>query len=244
MPLKVVRAVRGVLSQLTRTRYRAELKAALASNNSYQRSECLAAIDFDSVELTPDTGKLLAFQLAQTIALIDGRELYTKGELKTLFPDCAPLIDRAAGGAPGQLNLLRDELLRRLKGVYVRQKGDLNLFMYGNALAIDDWNQFARQSRGMIIDVKRERCVAFPMDKFFRFGEGPELGRDALPAETEVVEKADGSMVSLVWHDGQIAFSCKGNFDTEQSRRGNRAAFAGRATAARPLSSCLRGDLS
>lgn len=221
MPLKVVRAVRGVLSQLTRTRYRAELKAALASNNSYQRSECLAAIDFDSVELTPDTGKLLAFQLAQTIALIDGRELYTKGELKTLFPDCAPLIDRAAGGAPGQLNLLRDELLRRLKGVYVRQKGDLNLFMYGNALAIDDWNQFARQSRGMIIDVKRERCVAFPMDKFFRFGEGPELGRDALPAETEVevVEKADGSMVSLVWHDGQIAFSCKGNFDTEQSRR-------------------------
>jgi hypothetical protein len=81
VPLKVVRAVRSVLSQLTRTHYREQLKAALASNNSYQRTECLAAIDFDSVELTPDTGKLLAFQLAQTIALIDGRELYTKGEL-------------------------------------------------------------------------------------------------------------------------------------------------------------------
>ena len=37
--------------------------------------------------------------------------------------------------------------------MYVRQKGDLNLLMYANAVAIDDWNQYARQCRGTVIDM-------------------------------------------------------------------------------------------
>jgi hypothetical protein len=220
VPLKVVRTIRVALSHLSRSSHRNDVKAALSSNNTFQRIECLANIDFTALELSADSKKTLAFQMAQTVALINGEELYTKAAVKEAFPQCADLIDRA-GGSSQHLNSLRNELVEQLRGVYVRQKGDLNLFMYGNALAIDDWNQFARQSRGMIVDVKRERCVSFPMDKFFRFGEGPELGREAISLDTpvEVVEKSDGSMVSLIWHDRKIGFSCKGNFDTVQSNR-------------------------
>jgi hypothetical protein len=219
-PLKVVRAVRLVLSHLTRTAHREPVKAALRSLNLERRLEALARIDFAALDLPPDAAKAVAFQLGQTNALIDGVELYTKGGVRDRYPRLAPLIDRRPGSlAP--LNDARDELLAKVRGVYVRQKGELNLLMYGNALAIDDWNLYARQCRGVVIDMARERCVQFPLDKFFRFGEGPELTREALPPDlpVEVVEKVDGSMVSLVEHGGARQFCCKGNFDTPQTER-------------------------
>lgn len=220
VPLKMVRATRMMLAALTRTAHRTEVKDALASNNVARRIETLAKIDFRKVELTPDAVKSIAFQLGQTNALIENVELYTKTEIADYCEELQPLLSRQS--APLDiLNVQRDVLLHKLSGVYVRQKGDLNLLMYGNALAIDDWNQYARQCRGMVIDVVRERCVFFPMDKFFRFGEGPELSRNdvSLSNPVEIVEKADGSMVSLVDFNGHLEFVCKGNFDTEQSRR-------------------------
>jgi hypothetical protein len=220
VPLKVVRATRVVLSQLTRTDHRAEVKEALHSMNLARRYEALSHIDFSKLDLSPDALKTIAFQLAQTNALIDGHELYTKGAVQEYAPAVADLIARRAGSL-NALNTLRDELLERVDGVYIRQQGTLNLFMYGNALAIDKWNAFARQSRGVVIDIARERCESFPMEKFFRFGEGPEITREKLSLSTtvEVVEKVDGSMVSLIDHDGKRQFCCKGNFDTPQSDR-------------------------
>lgn len=220
VPLKVLRCSRMILSFVTHTEHRVAAKDALKSNNLAKRHEVLAGIDFTQLELTTDRLKSIAFQLAQTNALIDGIELYSKAELQAHAPTLAPFIARRPGTL-GALNDARDEFLAKLAGVYVRQKGNLNLLMYGNALAITTWNQYARQCRGMILDVARERCIHFPMDKFFRFGEGPEVSRDELAPHTavEIVEKVDGSMVSLVDHDGAIAFSCKGNFDTEQSQR-------------------------
>jgi hypothetical protein len=222
VPLKLVRAVRIILSLLTRTSLRSQVKASLQSNSVAERHALLATIDFSRHDLPAEALKAAAYQLAQTIALIDGHEYYTKSELIENCPDLADLIGRRSTSASTTvLNQYRDALLHRINGVYVRQQGDLNLFMYGNALAIDSWNQFARQSRGMIIDVARERCVSFPMDKFFRFGEGPELDRDAMDPElpVEVVEKVDGSMVSLLHHEGRFRFACKGNFTTQQSIR-------------------------
>jgi hypothetical protein len=220
VPLKVVRATRIVLSLLSRTAYRDEIKKALKEENLDRRLQVLRKIDFSNVELDVDSAKSIAFQLSQAIALIGGSEFYVKAELQAAFPVIADLIGRRSG-SPAALNDLRDAYLEKLAGVYVRQKGSLNLLMYGNALAIKEWNQYARQCRGMVIDIARERCVFFPMDKFFRFGEGPELTREqlALDAAVEVVEKVDGSMVSLVAHEGERFFCCKGNFDTEQSER-------------------------
>ncbi|MEY4702018.1 MAG: virus, partial [Pseudomonadota bacterium] len=189
------------------------------------RNEVLRSIDFTRLDLSPDSAKSIAFQLGQTIALIEGVELYSKREIQERFSGLADLIGRVPGSQKA-LNDYRDELLEKIAGVYTRQKGNLNLLMYGNALAIKDWNQFARQCRGMIIDVAKERCVCFPMDKFFRFGEGPEVTREQVSLSTgvEVVEKVDGSMVSMYVHDGKISFSCKGNFDTDQSRRASEIA--------------------
>jgi hypothetical protein len=225
VPLKVVRATRVVLSLLTRSAYREEVKSALRSENLEQRHQVLGKIDFTRLELDADSAKSISFQLSQAIALIDGTELYTKAELQAAFPAVADMIARRPVSLV-PLNVLRDAYLEKLAGVYVRQKGSLNLLMYGNALAIKEWNQYARQSRGMVLDVARERCVFFPMDKFFRFGEGPEITRQQLAedAAVEVVEKVDGSMVSLVTHEGERFFSCKGNFDTEQSARAGRIA--------------------
>ena len=211
VPLKVVRATRMILSLLTRTQYRQAIKTALSSFNQYERQQVLASIDFRTLELPSDSWKSIAFQLAQTICLIESDEFYTKSDLQQGLPDLADWIARRPGSLAA-INDARDRLLQQVDGVYVRQKGDLNLFMYGNALAIDDWNQFARQCRGMIIDMRRERCVHFPMDKFFRFGEGPELDRQHFSDNltTEIVEKLDGSMVSLFEHQGRLEFSCKG----------------------------------
>lgn len=220
VPLKVCRSTRIILSHLSRSEYRDEIKQALRSNNLESRHAVLATIDFTRLELSADVAKSIAFQLAQASALIDGIQLYSKMEIQGHFPHLADLISRS-GTSLGALNEQRDAYLEKLAGVYVRQKGSLNLLMYGNALAIKEWNQFARQCRGMVVDMARERCVCFPMDKFFRFGEGPELSREqiSLATDVEVVEKVDGSMVSLIEHGGRRFFSCKGNFDTEQSRR-------------------------
>lgn len=219
-PLKVVRATRVVLSLLAKTEYRAEVKEALTSMNLARRLDVLAKVDFSKIELSPNTLKSVAFQIAQTNALIDGHELYTKQSIQAYVPEVADLIARRPGSLKA-LNELRDALLERVGGVYVRQKGALNLLMYGNALAIKDWNLYARQCRGMVIDMAKERCVSFPMDKFFRFGEGPEVSRESLSPElaVEIVEKVDGSMVSLIEHDGNKQFCCKGNFDTPQTAR-------------------------
>jgi hypothetical protein len=233
VPLKVVRATRVILSQLSRTAYRTDVKEALASLNMARRAEVLSRIAFTHLELSPDALKTIAFQLVQTTALIDGHELFTKRDLVEYHPAAADLIARRPSSLR-PLDELRDSLLDQVDGVYVRQKGPLNLFMYGNALAIREWNQYARQSRGVVIDMERERCLAFPMEKFFRFGEGPEMNRASLAADTavEIVEKVDGSMVSLLDHDGSLRFCCKGNFDTPQSQRAERIA---RGTAVRAL---------
>lgn len=225
VPLKVVRATRVVLSRLSRTAHRAAVKEALASLNLARRTEALARIGFTAVDLPPEALKTIAFQLAQTASLIDGHELYTKREIQDHHPSVADLIARRPGSLRA-LDDLRDALLARLDGVYVRQQGTLNLLMYGNALAIKEWNHYARQCRGIVIEMARERCLAFPMEKFFRFGEGPEMGRGDLDpdAAVEIVEKVDGSMVSLLDHDGRLRFCCKGNFDTPQSLRAERIA--------------------
>jgi hypothetical protein len=224
-PLKVVRATRVILSLLAKTDYRTDAKEALGSMNLARRLDALGRVDFTKVTLSPDALKSIAFQLVQSNALIDGHELYTKQQIQSYTPELADVIARRAGKL-GALNEVRDSLLERISGVYVRQKGNLNLLMYGNALAIKDWNLYARQCRGMIIDMQKERCVSFPMDKFFRFGEGPEISRESLSPElaVEIVEKVDGSMVSLIHHEGQYQFCCKGNFDTPQTARATQIA--------------------
>lgn len=87
--IKVIRCIRGILSYASRTKYRTEVKAALRSNDLYLKLELIEKIysDIESVNTilhdvtkgTPlDINKFIAFQIAQTVALILGKEVYTK----------------------------------------------------------------------------------------------------------------------------------------------------------------------
>ena len=85
--IKAIRAVRSILSHLSRSMFRTEIKNALRGSWSV-RIETLQMIydhfdeiDFDSLQNNmsgDDVKKLIAFQIGQVLALTDFVELYTK----------------------------------------------------------------------------------------------------------------------------------------------------------------------
>ncbi|MCP4137949.1 MAG: hypothetical protein GY754_43705 [bacterium] len=218
VPLKVVRAIRSLLSMLSSGPQRAEIKAALKSGNFMQRKEMLAGLDLSPIAGDREALKVAAFQFGQTQALVEGVELYTKSGISERYPELAGYLARNDNDT-GKLARFKEQFLESIAGVYTRQKGTLNLFCYENGPAMKDWNWYARQSRGMVIDMKKERCVYYPADKFFRIGEMPESNLENLPSVegVEIVEKVDGSMISCFKYNNNIEFHCKGNFDVEQS---------------------------
>lgn len=101
IPMKLVKATRKILSTLSRTEYRSEVKKALSSNDFEQRIAVLSKIDFtilkigsEKNQLNPEMLKIIAFQLSQTIALIKGTEFYTKGSLSKEYPDLKDFLYR------------------------------------------------------------------------------------------------------------------------------------------------------
>lgn len=97
--LKVLRTTRGLLSFCSRTQYRAEVKAALRSSSLVEKGKVLCGIDLGSVSDFEksgllDTYKFFAFQLAQTLALLNGFELYTKWDAARKYPDLEAYLYR------------------------------------------------------------------------------------------------------------------------------------------------------
>lgn len=100
--LKLKRCYRFLLSFYSRTKIRAEIKDALRGN-FLQRLAVLQCIDFNLPEFKDFPGKkeshddiykVIAFQLAQTISLMRGFQLYTKEEVIEDYPDLTPYIMR------------------------------------------------------------------------------------------------------------------------------------------------------
>ncbi|MDF1666424.1 MAG: RNA ligase, partial [Planctomycetota bacterium] len=221
VPLKIVRGTRLILSMLTRTSYRVAVKAALRSLDQSLRMETLASIDFQTLRLSVDQWKSIAFQLGQMVALIRGQELYSKSHVRDIFPGLQPFIDRQIlGVSASPINDYRDELVELVSDVYTRQDGPLNLFCYISSVKVKEWNRYTLQCRGTIIDLKSERVVAFPYEKFFKWNElDGWREQDFSSPPLELVEKVDGSFVTAFQWQGELRFACKGNFDAEQSRR-------------------------
>ncbi|MFN8575884.1 MAG: hypothetical protein U0354_03425 [Candidatus Sericytochromatia bacterium] len=99
--LKVKTATRKILSFISRTSYRNYVKRALNNNDFSEKIKALEIINFNKLpigneknELSLDTLKGIAFQLSQTLALINGKELYTKKSLVLEYPELEPLIYR------------------------------------------------------------------------------------------------------------------------------------------------------
>lgn len=85
---KCMRAVRIILSHLSRSQYRKEVKAALNGDWS-TRIKTLENIDLRTIDFSTlnnnmtreDILKTIAFQIGQTYHLMNGLELYTKGDV-------------------------------------------------------------------------------------------------------------------------------------------------------------------
>jgi hypothetical protein len=98
--LKIIRTTRVLLSLISRTEYRTIVKSALQKGFK-DRINALYSLDITKItDLVnknvswEDFIKVYAFQLGQTLALIEGIELYTKEDIIEYYPDLKPYILR------------------------------------------------------------------------------------------------------------------------------------------------------
>lgn len=128
IPLKFIRSIRAMLSHLSRSQYRKEIKLALRSN-WYKRLEVLLNIDLVNIEfsnlnnnmLREDILKLFAFQIGQCLGLIYGKtELYTKNEIiewtdNNISYCFREYLERKQHTSLRQLNFMKDELIYKIR---------------------------------------------------------------------------------------------------------------------------------
>lgn len=98
--LKVARALRGILSHLSKTAFRLEVKAALKSHDAGKMMACLEAIaegDFNwDITKNNSTNELFAktlgFQAGQVVGLFNGMELFSKSSISAHYPKLRELL--------------------------------------------------------------------------------------------------------------------------------------------------------
>lgn len=132
IPLKAIRATRGILSLLSRSQYRSEIKQALKSNWTI-RLQTLSNIDFTKIDFTklekqgsPESiKKVIAFQIGQTLGLLEGEEFYTKSSIANNYPRLLPYLYRRIDSNVGNLQEAKDLLVKKLMG-FQTEEGEIN----------------------------------------------------------------------------------------------------------------------
>lgn len=139
--LKDIRVVRKILSELSRSRHRVEIKKALRGDWK-QRLDTLRGIDYTALDYSSelknltkkDFFKTIAFQMGQAIALHEGKELYTKGEIAKYFPELEKCLKRENEDAC-VIQALVNRFVDKLSTVtVVTQQNNLALFPEYNAI--------------------------------------------------------------------------------------------------------------
>lgn len=97
--LKALRAVRIILSCLSRTEFRESVKTALKSDITYQLSileniDLTKIKDFGKKHKFEDYVKTIAFQIGQVFGLYLNKELYTKESISIMFRFLHPYLMR------------------------------------------------------------------------------------------------------------------------------------------------------
>lgn len=98
--LKTIRTIRGLLSYLSRTEYREEVKNALKSSDLFLKLSVLENIPFSKItdfskNDIKEVYKFFAFQLGQTMALIkEDKELFTKNDVIKHYPEFQDYLKR------------------------------------------------------------------------------------------------------------------------------------------------------
>lgn len=103
---------------------------------------------------------------------------------------------------------------------------DVVMLHYMDAVQYDNlWTTFNRMCRGLILDMKNQRVLAWPFNKFFNLDQMPETKYENLEAlgEFTTSEKLDGSMI-IAFKDpntNKITFTTKGSLDSEHGQYTN-----------------------
>lgn len=118
--IKILRCIRCILSYLSRTEYRQVVKSALKNNNIKSKIDTLISIkisaisDFGKNRPTLEVYKTIAFQIGQTLSLIeDGVELYTKKDISKRYPMLYSYLYRIPEDA-FYLDIMLDRLVYKL----------------------------------------------------------------------------------------------------------------------------------
>lgn len=129
--LKVIRAVRGILSHISRSQYRDKIKSALRGSLEEKLQTIeeidIETIDFDSVNKNmsgADILKLYAFQIGQTISLIDGIELYTKKEIEDFLPVLGMYLYRDDKPNLAPLKIMLMTFVTKIRELGIKDCGD------------------------------------------------------------------------------------------------------------------------
>jgi len=106
---------------------------------------------------------------------------------------------------------------------------DLIMLHYREDCVFDNtWPTFAKMCRGLIVDMKNQDVVAWPLEKFFNLDQQPETSYEILKyrKDFEISEKLDGSMLISFINpaDGQLYLTTKGSFEAEHSKVGTELA--------------------
>ena len=120
--LKMIRVCRTVLSFYTRTAMWVDVKRALQGNLDAKMEvlEKLNLAEFSTFEKneSQDCWKTIAFQLGQGMGLLQGRELYTKEEIASAFPQLEIFLQRQTTHKElEELEVQKREFLEMLKQV-------------------------------------------------------------------------------------------------------------------------------
>lgn len=98
--LKIIRTARVLLSMISRTGHRPVVKPALKLNLKH-KIEIIDSIDYSLItelgkknEKFEDYVKVIAFQLGQTLSLMEAHNLYTKEDIAEKYPDLEPHLMR------------------------------------------------------------------------------------------------------------------------------------------------------
>lgn len=159
--IKNIRTIRGILSQLSRTSYRKDIKEALKSDSWKKRLEVLSLINIKSIK---DFGKIedieaykfLAFQLGQTVALLEGKEVYTKKEVSLEYPTLYNYLYRIEGSDLNDLHLFYKKYLDMLSEIEIKediQEGNIDIL-------------FIKENRKFVL--KKEKEIFFTKIKIER----------------------------------------------------------------------------
>ena len=132
--LKILRTARVLLSLISRTSYRPIVKLALQKD---YKERVKALYQCDISKMFPDVLasknvtyedfiKVYAFQIGQTLGLLDGLELYTKEEIIDAYPELKPYIQRDITYSLETLEKYKIQLLDRTKDMQLKSYIEYN----------------------------------------------------------------------------------------------------------------------